>query len=46
VDTPGVMIPNIQEDEVALKLSLVGCIKDVIPGKEAILDYLVWVLNK
>ena len=29
-----------------MKLSLVGCIKDVIPGKEAILDYLVWVLNK
>ncbi|EGR26973.1 ribosomal biogenesis gtpase, putative [Ichthyophthirius multifiliis] len=52
VDTPGVMIPNIQDDEVftyklkSLKLSLVGCIKDVIPGKEIILDYLVYVLNK
>ncbi|EWS73886.1 50S ribosome-binding GTPase (macronuclear) [Tetrahymena thermophila SB210] len=46
VDTPGVMIPNIQDDETALKLSLVGCIKDVIPGKEPILDYLVWILNK
>ena len=46
VDSPGVMVPNIVDDETALKLSLVGCIKDVIPGKEPILEYLVWCLNK
>lgn len=27
------MIPRINDDETALKLSLIGCIKDVIPVK-------------
>ena len=46
VDSPGVMIPRIKDQETALKLSLVGCIKDVISGKTQILDYLVASLNK
>lgn len=46
VDSPGVMIPNIFDDETALKLSIIGCIKDVIPGKEPLMDYLVWALNR
>jgi ribosome biogenesis GTPase A len=33
LDTPGVMIPNIMEDEIALKLSLIGSVKDVIADK-------------
>ena len=40
------MVPRIDDDEKALKLSLVGCIKDSIVGKEAIIEYLVYVLNK
>ena len=40
------MIPRIKDQETALKLSLVGCIKDVISGKTQILDYLVASLNK
>jgi len=40
VDSPGVMIPYISSDETALKLSVIGCIKDVIPGKEPIIEYL------
>jgi ribosome biogenesis GTPase A len=27
VDTPGICVPRIESDEVALKLSLTGCIK-------------------
>jgi hypothetical protein len=46
VDSPGVMIPRVKDVETGVKLSLVGCIKDVITGKEKILDYLVEALNK
>jgi len=46
VDTPGVMVPRINDDETGLKLSLVGCIKDTIVGKDILMDYLVWMLNK
>jgi mitochondrial GTPase 1 len=28
IDTPGLMVPNIENMEVALKLGLVGCLKD------------------
>jgi ribosome biogenesis GTPase A len=46
IDTPGICLPKISSDEQALKLSLVGCINDKIAGKEAIVDYLVYKLNK
>lgn len=36
VDTPGLMVPNIEDNEVGLKLSLVGCVKDKIVGKQMI----------
>ena len=41
-----IMLPRIEDDEVALKLSLVGCIKDSIAGKESIIEYLIYTLNK
>lgn len=46
VDTPGVMVPRIIDNETALKLSLIGCVKDVIPGKSLIIEYMLWQLNQ
>ncbi|CAD8049244.1 unnamed protein product [Paramecium primaurelia] len=46
VDSPGVMIPNITEEEQGLKLGLVGCIKDKVVTKERMLDYLVREMNQ
>jgi len=39
------MIPNITDPEIALKLALIGCLKDIIPTKEPVLEYLVWIMN-
>lgn len=46
VDSPGIMVPRILDNEIGLKLGLVGCIADKIPGKEPLLEYLVWALNR
>jgi ribosome biogenesis GTP-binding protein YlqF len=46
VDTPGIMVPKIIDNETGLKLALVGCIRDKITGKEPIIEYMVWALNK
>jgi ribosome biogenesis GTPase A len=46
IDTPGICTPKISSDEQALKLSLVGCINDKIAGKEAIVEYMIYKLNK
>lgn len=46
VDTPGVMVPRITDQEVGLKLALVGCIRDKIVDKEILIQYLFEVLHK
>lgn len=46
VDSPGIMVPKIIDNEVGLKLALIGCISDKITGKEPLIEYLVWALNK
>ena len=46
VDSPGIMVPRIIDNEIGLKLSLIGCIKEKITGKEPIIEYLVWALNR
>jgi len=46
IDTPGVMPPQIKTNEEGIKLSVCGNIKDKIAGKEIILDYLLWFMNK
>lgn len=46
VDTPGLMLPSIQEGELGLKLSLIGCINDKIVSKPIIVEYLLEVLKK
>lgn len=40
------MIPNIINTETALKLGVVGCIRDPITTKEPLAEYLLWALNK
>jgi len=45
IDTPGVMLPKVNETEVGLKLALTGAVKDSILGKEVLADYLLFTLN-
>lgn len=45
-DTPGIMMPTITDDEMGLKMGLMGAIKDRIVGKDVLIDYMVWWLNK
>jgi ribosome biogenesis GTPase A len=40
MDTPGIMLPSIQEGELGVKLGLIGCINDKIIGKPVLVDYL------
>ena len=42
MDTPGICVPKISNDETALKLCLVGCINDKIPGKETVIKYMLY----
>lgn len=46
IDTPGVMIPDLDDPDVALKLALVGTMRDDLVGVELIADYLLFTLNK
>ncbi|KAL6050315.1 Mitochondrial GTPase [Balamuthia mandrillaris] len=46
MDTPGIMMPRINDVEVGLKLSLVGAIKESVVGKKAIADYLLYSMNR
>lgn len=46
VDTPGVMIPNIPNSEVALKLAATGMFRDHHVGEQLIADYILFLLNK
>lgn len=46
LDSPGIMLPRIEDSATALKLSLTGAIRDKIVGEETICEYLLYVLNK
>nr|CCA14523.1 GTPase putative [Albugo laibachii Nc14] len=46
VDTPGVMLPNVENQETGLKLALTGAIRDDIVGKEVLADYMLFLLNR
>ncbi len=46
IDTPGICVPNITNDETALKLSLIGSINDKIVGPDLIIEYMLYQLNK
>ena len=46
VDTPGVFIPYVPNDESMLKLALCGSVKDTIIPPTILADYLLYQLNK
>jgi hypothetical protein len=46
VDTPGVMLPLVESEDVGLKLALVGALRDEQVGHELIADYLLYTLNR
>ncbi|KAJ0409312.1 hypothetical protein ATCC90586_007590 [Pythium insidiosum] len=46
VDTPGVMLPNVESVEEGMRLALTGAIKDDVIGKETIADYMLFKLNQ
>eukprot|EP00039_Didymoeca_costata_P010806 m.146370 g.146370 ORF g.146370 m.146370 type:complete len:166 (-) comp14969_c0_seq4:3297-3794(-) len=45
VDTPGVMIPNLESGQVGMILSLIGTLRDELVGEELIADFLLYTLN-
>ena len=45
-DTPGIIIPKIEDPLVGMKLSLCNCIRDGIIEPESVCDYALYVLNK
>ena len=45
-DTPGIIIPKIENPLDAMKLSLCNCIRDGILEMEMLCDYALYVLNK
>ncbi|KAM8704905.1 hypothetical protein ACLKA7_009375 [Drosophila subpalustris] len=46
IDTPGILQPSVTDDEMGMKLALVGCLPDHIVGEDLIADYLLFWLNK
>lgn len=46
IDTPGILEPKITDDEMGMKLALVGCIPDHLVGEDLIADFLLYYLNK
>lgn len=45
IDTPGILQPSVTDDEMGMKLALVGCVPDHIVGEDLIADYLLYWLN-
>lgn len=46
LDTPGVMMPNIHNIEMGMKLALCSCFQDHLVGEDVIADYLLFWLNR
>jgi len=46
IDTPGILQPSVTDDEMGMKLALVGCLPDHVVGEDLIADYLLFWLNK
>ena len=44
IDTPGVMLPSLNDQEAALKMALIGSIKDHLVGEERLAEYLLSTL--
>ena len=46
MDSPGIMMPRIDDPERGMKLALVGAIKESIVGVETLCDFLLFVCNR
>ena len=46
MDTPGLLLPNIENIEQALTLSLIGSIRPDIAGKNTICKYMYYVMGE
>ncbi|XP_067618785.1 mitochondrial GTPase 1 [Eurosta solidaginis] len=46
IDTPGILEPKVTDDEMGMKLALVGCLPDHLVGEELIADYMLYWMNK
>lgn len=46
LDTPGVLLPNIRDQEHGMKLALCSCFQDHQVGEDNIADYLLYWLNR
>lgn len=46
LDTPGVLLPNIRNEEMGMKLALCSCFQDHLVGHDNIADYLLYWLNR
>ncbi|XP_062509611.1 mitochondrial ribosome-associated GTPase 1-like isoform X2 [Corticium candelabrum] len=46
LDTPGVMLPDIQDIETGMKLAAVGALQDHVVGEHLIADFILYSLNK
>ena len=46
IDTPGVMMPRIEDEETGLKLALTGAIPDGIVPPTMLAEYLLYALNR
>ncbi|XP_017475082.1 PREDICTED: mitochondrial GTPase 1-like [Rhagoletis zephyria] len=46
IDTPGILEPCVADDEMGMKLALVGCLPDHLVGEELIADYMLYWMNK
>ena len=46
LDTPGVLLPNIQDHEMGMKLAACSCFQDHLVGEDNIADYILYWLNK
>ena len=44
LDTPGIMIPKVDDNEIGLKLALTGAIRDEIVGTDILVEYLLYRL--
>jgi len=46
LDTPGVMLPKIEDQDLGMKLAMIGTLRDDVVGEELLADYTLFTLNR
>jgi mitochondrial GTPase 1 len=46
LDTPGIMVPRVDDFEIGLKLGLTGALPEKVLDAETIVEYLLWILKR